>query len=227
MGYEEGRWVRDKPKGAPRPRMTSKALRWYSVNVGHFKQTAGERWSAECPSCEEQTLTGDGWALSCENGCDVDDFVAEIEPPPDTESAIRKATTRNGSDILDAKRPATVKRRAVERSEPENLNTSTKAAPAGGNKGTFVMLPHYILESPAYAKLKSREVKLLIDLLAQYRGHNNGKFVAAWSLMRQRGWRSSATLNEAIRGLRRSGFIKRVRKGGTGRPSWYSITWLK
>ena len=39
--------------------------------------------------------------------------------------------------------------------------------------------------------LSPRATKLLIDLLAQYRGYNNGDLCAPLSLMRERGWNSS------------------------------------
>jgi hypothetical protein len=38
---------------------------------------------------------------------------------------------------------------------------------------------------------------LLFDLLAQYRGNNNGDLCAAWKLMQPRGWKSEEISHKA------------------------------
>ncbi len=93
------------------------------------------------------------------------------------------------------------------------------------SKPPFCMLPHHILDSEEYARLSTRAVKLLIDLLAQYRGKNNGDLCAAWSRMEPRGWNSKDTLNNALKELERSGFILRTRQGGRNKASLFAITW--
>ncbi len=47
-------------------------------------------------------------------------------------------------------------------------------------------MPHVVVNSPQYAKLKPRSVKLLLDLAAQYKGNNNGNLCAAWSIMQKK-----------------------------------------
>lgn len=98
--------------------------------------------------------------------------------------------------------------------------------------GSFLALPHAVMESDAFRGLSAHGLKLLIDLAAQYRGANNGDFSAAWTLMVKRGWKSRDTLGKALRELLEVGLIERTREGG--RPnkggnricSLYGLTWL-
>jgi hypothetical protein len=93
--------------------------------------------------------------------------------------------------------------------------------------GFFVAMPKTILESEEYAGLSAHEVKLLIDLYAQYNGRNNGDFNCTWSLMEKRGWHSEDTLHRALKGLIEHGWIIRTRQGGKNRCSLYAVTWLR
>jgi hypothetical protein len=49
--------------------------------------------------------------------------------------------------------------------------------------GSFLAIPHAVLESDAYRTLSAHAVKLLFDLAAQYRGKNNGDLSATWRIM--------------------------------------------
>jgi hypothetical protein len=209
--------------------ITDKPIRWLSSNLDRFKQRGGNHWSADCPSCDGRTLNGDGWAMQCANGCVIDNILYVLEPLSKVEDAIRLATARNGFDFLETKSPASrTSCKPERRKSPEDLETRVTAlAISGQHKGSFVKLPHAVLESKEYARLRPWEVKLLVDLLAQYKGRNNGHLVATWSYMCKRGWRSPATLNKSMRGLKKGGFVRRTHKGGTGHPSRYSITWLE
>jgi hypothetical protein len=64
-------------------------------------------------------------------------------------------------------------------------------------RGGFAALPHCLLESQVFVDLSARAVKLLVDLLAQFKGFNNGDLCMAWSVMKERGWKSRDTLNKA------------------------------
>ena len=70
-------------------------------------------------------------------------------------------------------------------------------AQAKREEGGFVPLPHAVIRSQGFSKLSPYAIKLLIDLLAQYKGDNNGDFSAAWTLMEPRGWKSKETLHKA------------------------------
>ena len=107
----------------------------------------------------------------------------------------------------------------------EGMAHSLMRAKGRRESGTFVMVPKAILESEEYAALSAYEVKLLMDIYAQYNGRNNGDFHCAWTLMRKRGWRSQDTLNRALKGLLRRGWIERTRQGGKHRCSLYAVSW--
>lgn len=92
---------------------------------------------------------------------------------------------------------------------------------------SFVSVPKHILESEEYAELGAYAVKLLLDLYAQYNGKNNGDFCAAWSVMKNRGWRSKATLDRSIKELKRTGFILLTRQGGKHKAALYAVTFKK
>lgn len=90
--------------------------------------------------------------------------------------------------------------------------------------GSFIALAHAWIKSPQWAALSPFELKLLIDLGSQYNGRNNGDLCAALSVMKGYGWRSSATLNKAIRGLIAKGWLDLSRQGGRHLASLYALT---
>src|SRR5688500_6980342 len=87
------------------------------------------------------------------------------------------------------------------------------------NVRSFSMLVHDYFQSEQYAKLTPRAVKLLIDLLCQYRGTNNGDLTTAWTVMRTRGWRSKYLLGKARAELEDRGWILRTRQGSIHAPT--------
>ena len=91
--------------------------------------------------------------------------------------------------------------------------------------GHFVKLTSTVYRSENFKKLSGSAVKLLIEIALQYRGYNNGDLQASISLMRERGWKSSATLNRARQELLHYGFIEQTRQGGLGKCSLFAITW--
>lgn len=100
-----------------------------------------------------------------------------------------------------------------------------KDAKSKRDGASFVPLPHAVLESAAYLALSARGKALLLDLLAQYRGNNNGDLCAAFSVMRKRGWRSEQTLFAARRELEAAGLIHETRKGARpNRATLYGFT---
>ena len=103
----------------------------------------------------------------------------------------------------------------------------TKRAKATGKgaEGTFVIVPHRLLNEKKYCELSSASVKLLYDLYGQYRGYNNGDFSIAWKLMKPRGWRSKQTLYKARNELIEKGFVQQTRWGGRNYCSLYAVTW--
>lgn len=91
--------------------------------------------------------------------------------------------------------------------------------------GQFAAMPHAVLKTRKYASLDGWAAKLLLDLTRQYNGRNNGDLTAAWTVMREHGWRSKGTLNRAIKRLREVGFIVTTRQGWNRNCSLYALTW--
>jgi len=93
--------------------------------------------------------------------------------------------------------------------------------------GGFVALPREILKSQTYISLSVYAQKLLIDLITQHNGKNNGDLCATWSLMQKRGWKSPSTLNNAKRELEEKQFIVVARQGGRNKPTLYAVTFFR
>lgn len=104
--------------------------------------------------------------------------------------------------------------------------SKAKELAAKREAGGYVAFPHVVLRSPQFAALAPGSVKLLLDLLAQYRGENNGDLCATMTLMRARGWRSKAALKNALVQLLATSFIVEARKGGRHKASLYAVTFF-
>lgn len=102
-----------------------------------------------------------------------------------------------------------------------------KRARATGRSNTrpFLSIPKDVIDSEAYRSLGGWEVKLLVDVAAQFNGKNNGDLTAAFSVMRARGWKSPGTLNKALKELLRKGLLQETRSGGRHRCTLYAVTW--
>ena len=95
------------------------------------------------------------------------------------------------------------------------------------DNSSFVALPHQVMDNEKFIGLRPYSIKLLIDICSQYKGSNNGKLTATWSLMKKRKWRSKSTLSKSIRELKEAGLIIETRIGGLNCSSRYAITWRK
>jgi hypothetical protein len=94
----------------------------------------------------------------------------------------------------------------------------------GGSGKSYSQLIHVHFQSPQYAKLSPRAVKLLVDLMAQYRGINNGDLTTAWSVMQRAGWHSKDLLKRATVELERRGWIIKTRQGSINAPTLWALT---
>lgn len=77
----------------------------------------------------------------------------------------------------------------------------------------FVGIVRSVFDSPAFIALSPFACKLLLDLVGQYRGDNNGNLTVAWSILGKRGWRSRTTLWRSKKELIDAGFVYITRKG--------------
>lgn len=85
-------------------------------------------------------------------------------------------------------------------------------------------MPHCLLASHVYISLSAHAIKLLIDLLAQFKGFNNGDLCLAWTIMKKRGWKSRDTLNKARLELLDCELILVSRHGDRKRATLYALT---
>tara|TARA_Y100001960_G_C14342942_1_gene665766 strand:- start:358 stop:660 length:303 start_codon:yes stop_codon:yes gene_type:complete len=65
-----------------------------------------------------------------------------------------------------------------------------------------------------------------MDLLAQFRGNNNGDLCATLKTMGERGWNSSDQLHKAENELIEKDVIIVARQGGLNKANLYAVTWF-
>lgn len=93
-------------------------------------------------------------------------------------------------------------------------------------KGRFGMVPKAVHDSHAYRSLSPRAAKLLLDMLMQHDGKNNGDLNASFHDLKAYGWSSKTNLHRAAMELLESGLIYRTRKGGRNNTcSLYALAW--
>jgi len=97
------------------------------------------------------------------------------------------------------------------------------------NTKSFAGIPRKVIEHPDFQNLSGNAVRLLVDLAYQFRGENNGDLQAAWSILKQRGWKSQATVAKALKSLLDANIITCTRQGvflnPGGRCALYAINW--
>ena len=91
-------------------------------------------------------------------------------------------------------------------------------------KGRFVPLSHDVIKHANFRSLSGNAVKLYIQLLCQYNGHNNGDYSCPFEMMKLMGWKSSGTLYKSVKELLKLGFIVKTRQGGKNKCNLYADT---
>ena len=94
-------------------------------------------------------------------------------------------------------------------------------------KASFAGIPRVVMECPDYINLSANAIRLLLELANSYKGANNGDLCPAWTLMKQRGFRSKATLTKAIKELVAAEMIMLTRQGQfiRNKAGLYALTW--
>jgi len=90
---------------------------------------------------------------------------------------------------------------------------------------SFFGLPKEVMAHKNFIRLTPSAVKLVNDLGYQYNGKNNGDLCAAFSVMKERGWRSKDTLWRAIDCALHYRVIMVTRQGGKHKATLYALTW--
>ncbi|TDK26175.1 hypothetical protein E2F46_06145 [Luteimonas aestuarii] len=86
--------------------------------------------------------------------------------------------------------------------------------------GSFLAIPHAVLESENWKRCSGTAAKLLIDIAGLYRGKNNGDLAPA--LIKRP---ASEAKVRALRELVHYGLLVQTKHGGLGMPSLYALTW--
>jgi hypothetical protein len=93
--------------------------------------------------------------------------------------------------------------------------------------GSAFVIPYTTLRSPNFRRLTPYGHKLILDLACQYTGFNNGYLCASWSLMKDVGWGSPATLSKAVNECEHYGLLIRTQQGGLNKPNLHAFTWRR
>lgn len=93
--------------------------------------------------------------------------------------------------------------------------------------GLFAALPHRVMDSIAYQSLSAHAKAVLLELLRQHNGANNGHLHCARAYMFNRSMRSASGNTKALRELCDRGLAVLTKKGGRSiGPDRYALTWL-
>jgi hypothetical protein len=105
----------------------------------------------------------------------------------------------------------------------KKLNKKPTEKPAG----TFTAWPHRVADSVAFTGASFSAQSLLLFMARQHNGRNNGHIHAVFDWLKERGWKSSATLKRALDELMERGLIVKTRQGGFRLGNCkYALTWL-
>jgi hypothetical protein len=90
----------------------------------------------------------------------------------------------------------------------------------------FVGIPKEVLEMTEFRTMPSGAKALMLDLMSQYTGKNNGRLCPGWDVMQRHGWASKGTVLRAKTALLERSFAVLTRKGHAPRTSdWIGFTW--
>ncbi len=101
-----------------------------------------------------------------------------------------------------------------------------------GRNGGYCSIPQKVMNGPDVRALSHAIFRVLMALVSQYRGHNNGDLCATLKVMTDFGITSPDTIDRAIKELLMRGLIVQTQIGGySGRdgkrkPALYALSWL-
>lgn len=93
--------------------------------------------------------------------------------------------------------------------------------------GAYTAVPHRVLDSPAFIGASDRAKSLLLALMRQHNGSNNGRFQLTDKWLAKRGWPSAGLNLKARAELIERDLIVQTKWGGLNMgPNWFALTWL-
>lgn len=93
-------------------------------------------------------------------------------------------------------------------------------------KSRFASLPHSLLTHETFQELAGGSAKLLLAMLSNYSGSNNGHLTATFSRMATYGFKSKDSIARGLCELLKCGYIVRTRTQFHRKPALYAVTWL-
>lgn len=104
---------------------------------------------------------------------------------------------------------------------------SRKFSRASRDGTRFAALPFDVLDSAAFLSLSHPARSLLLELLRQVNGQNNGALLLTQKVLKPRGWTSVDTIQRARDDLLRVGLLHQTVQGRKPSwASWYALTFL-
>lgn len=99
--------------------------------------------------------------------------------------------------------------------------------PAEQVSGRFAAIPHAVMDSTAYMGASYVARSLLLELVRQHTGKNNGHFQLSTGWLRRRGWNSHDTVQRAKLEIVTRQLAIKTRLGGLNAgPDLWAVTWL-
>lgn len=93
--------------------------------------------------------------------------------------------------------------------------------------GPYSAIPHSVLDSTAFKGASYPAKALLLDLMRQHNGKNNGHKHLSFAWLAKRGWKSRDVIQRARAELIERGLVIQTRQGGLNMgASRYAVTWL-
>lgn len=93
--------------------------------------------------------------------------------------------------------------------------------------GRYAAIPHSLLDSVAFMGASHLARSLVIELLRQHDGKNNGHLHLSTSWLKRRGWASIDGIQKAKIEVLGRGLVIKTRQGGLNfGPDKYALTWL-
>lgn len=103
----------------------------------------------------------------------------------------------------------------------------SKRKPLEAVSGSYTPLPHALLDSTAFTGASDRAKALLLELIRQHNGGNNGHLHLATDWLKRRGWVSHYAIQKGKTELQERGLIVKTRAGGLRMgPDRFALTWL-
>ncbi|PKG49284.1 MULTISPECIES: MarR family transcriptional regulator [Halomonadaceae] len=98
-------------------------------------------------------------------------------------------------------------------------------------QGGFFALPSLLMEHREFRELTPSALKVLMVLISQYKGSNNGDLAATHSMMKDWGGMAEGTLGKSLRELQERDLIIKSRQNRKGREgarcALYALTWRR